>query len=102
MHGKIISKAENYGFIHCAKGVAHFFSNKMLGEGVSFETLEIGSPVHFEPVAGPKGMRAKPVSQRHVQYGWTAGEFIVLKAITQSRFKRLKSLFLRAARTNGT
>jgi uncharacterized protein YbjQ (UPF0145 family)/cold shock CspA family protein len=79
MHGKIISKAGDYGFIHCAKGVAHYFNRKLLGEGVRFDDLWIGAPVHFEPVAGPKGMRAKQVSQRHVQYGWTAGEFIVLK-----------------------
>lgn len=79
MHGKIISKAGDYGFIHCAEGVAHFFSRNMLEEGVCFEALTIGSPVAFNPVAGPKGMRAKKVSPREVRYGWTTGEFLVLR-----------------------
>lgn len=79
MHGKIISKTGDYGFIYCAQGVAHYFNRKLLGEGVRFDDLWIGAPVRFEPVAGPNGMQAKQVIHRHVQYGWTAGEFIVLK-----------------------
>jgi uncharacterized protein YbjQ (UPF0145 family)/cold shock CspA family protein len=79
MHGTIISKAGDYGFILCAEGVAHYFNSKLLGAGVSFDDLGIGAPVCFEPVAGPKGMRAKQVSPREMQYGWTTGQFLVLK-----------------------
>lgn len=79
MRGKIISKADNYGFIHCTYGVPHFFSRDMLREGVYFEALGIGTPVDFLPVAGPKSMRAEQVGPREVQYGWTTGEFLVLR-----------------------
>lgn len=79
MRGKIISKAGNYGFIHCPDGVPHFFSRDMLREGFYFDELGIGTHVDFLPVAGPKSMRAEQVGPRAVQYGWTTGEFIVLR-----------------------
>lgn len=79
MRGQIVSKTETYGFIHCEKGVPHWFSRKMVSKDTSYDSLTIGDAVTFEPVAGPKGMRASNVALRAVKYGWTTGPFVILK-----------------------
>ena len=60
---KTLKKAEGYGFVtHSATGTDYFFHRSQLKNStIPFEQLQPDQEVEFEPIEGPKGLRAQEV-----------------------------------------
>lgn len=60
MQGTIqtIRAERGFGFLRDTRGAEVFFHHSAVTPPTSFDTLEVGMVVEFEPESGPKGPRA--------------------------------------------
>jgi hypothetical protein len=47
MIGRVVFKSDFFGFIQNEEGMAYYFKPRLMDLGVPYESLEVGSAVHF-------------------------------------------------------
>lgn len=60
---KKLNFEKRYGFIRGEDGIEYFFHRSEVAPGISFESLEEGERMFFEPTESTKGPRAEGVER---------------------------------------
>jgi cold shock CspA family protein len=63
MRGKVVRVVSDkgFGFIRAEDGLDYFFHKSGISDGRVWEQIVVGHQCVFEPVEGPKGLRAAEV-----------------------------------------